>query len=55
MTAILMTGCSRGESSQKESTVNVETKQEKENDSENSNLYESKGSLQKRTIHYMSA
>lgn len=39
MTAILMTGCSRGESSQKESTVNVETKQEKENDSENSNLY----------------
>lgn len=39
MEAVLMTGCSRRENSQKESTDNVETKQEKKDDTENSNLY----------------
>lgn len=39
MAVVLMTGCNRGENSQKESTDNIETKQETENDTESSNLY----------------
>lgn len=37
--AVLMTGCNKEESSKNGSTDNVETKQEKENDTKNSNLY----------------